>query len=207
MCSSGTPYYIVVLDYYGFMMVNFCRMGGHYTSGGGLVPGHQAQLMRMLDMSSNGGGYPRQAPPISPQDGALLSTTSPLSSPRDSPPASTQPSLPPPPRPPPPGHLSLASPHSAPPKPDSSSYKAPGAGASALSSGSCYPTPASLPIFSSHSLPPDPFSALQDLRLSHPSISQWIQQQVSTNMKPEPVSPRHEQQPNILPQPQDYQRN
>ena len=182
------------------------RMGGAYSGGGaGLMPGHsggQAQaMMRMLDMSaSNGGqgpngGFPRpgQQPPLSPGDPpGLLSTASPLGSPRS-------------PRPASPPHLSLPPPR----PPASSGHHKP------LTSDTHHPhfpltsSSSPLPLFSSPSLPPDPFSALQDLRLSHPSISQWLQQNVNTGpgLKPEPVSPRLEQHPSQPHQQPEYQRN
>ena len=196
-------------------------MSSHYGGGGGgLLPSHmsgansnQAQaMMRMLDMSSNGGGggggYPQQRSQVSPPDGGLLSTTSPLSSPRNSPPASTPQQSLPPPRPPPPVHLQLPSSqvigH---PKPESSQFQQQQQVSIGSSSSSSLSSnfPSALPIFSSQTLPPDPFTALQDLRLSHPSISQWLQQVNPNSLKPEPVSPRLDQQTNVPPP--EYQRN
>ena len=193
-------------------------MGNHFSSGGGLIPGPghmtstgpvtpgitpgtspaQAQVLRMLDMTSNGGYQQRQQ--LSPGDTDLVSSSPPPTSPRSSSPPPSQ-SLPPP-RPPPPGHLQLPSPH-LPGHPKSDNYK-PVIGSSASQSSSCFPS--NLPLFSSQSMPPDPFSALQDLRLSHPSISQWLQHQVSSNsLKPEPVSPRLDHQPSS--QSSDFPRN
>ena len=190
-------------------------MGGPYSGGGpGLMQGHsggQAQaMMRMLDMSAsnggqsqanNGGGYPRSGhqPPVSPGDPpGLLSTASPLGSPRSPRPASPpQLSLGPGRPPASSGHLPPG--HHKPLTADTHPHFSPGPLTSSASS---------LPLFSSSPLAPDPFSALQDLRLSHPSISQWLQHQVSAGpgLKPEPVSPRLEQNSSVQ-QPPDYQRN
>ena len=141
-------------------------------------------MMRMLDMSSNGGGggggsYLPSPSPLSRDQ------TSPLGSPRHSPP----------PRPAPPLHLQLP-PHIA-GKQDSTSHLP------NISSAGNHIFPPPIPLFSSSQ--PDPFAALQDLRLSYPSINQWLQQVNSNSVKPEPVSPRLEQQAPIPPA--DYKRN
>merc|ERR550517_613891 len=100
-------------------------------------------MMRMLDMSSNGGGgyQPR-------------SSSSPLSRGPPSPLASPHQTSPPP-RPAPPLHLALP-PHMAGKQETSHSM---------TSSSGPPPFPPPIPLFSSSQ--PDPFAALQDLRLSY----------------------------------------
>ena len=146
-------------------------------------------MMRMLDMTSS-----------TYQQRSELSSTSPASSPQHSPTL-------------PPRHLTSSShpqlsshgsqvktDHQPPP------HFTPSIATSSIPLSSSPSFPSSLPIFSSPSLPPDPFSALQDLRLSHPSLSQWLQHVNSNTIKTDPVSPRLEQSPN-LPISSDYQRN
>lgn len=169
-----------------------CRLGvgGQFGSGSG----QSHNMMRMLDMSAaaaNGGGYGQRS---SQEPG--LSSSSPASSPQHSPPPPHQP------RPLPSSHLTLPTPHGLSlPKSDSNL---------SLSTPSSLPLPSSsipssLPIFSSSNLAPDPFTALQDLRLSHPSLSQWLQHVNSNPLKTDPGSPRIEHSAN-LPM-SDYQRN
>ena len=194
------------------------RMSNQYGGGCGLtgsptlLPGHMNSshpnmnnpVIRMLDMTTPNGYQPSSSNTPSsrtPPHESLSSSQhphsqskdhSPISSPHHSPPIGLNPQRHPP------LHLQLPHHLSNPHKPESSQF-------SSMSSNSMPGFPPPMPIFTSaQNHGPDPFSALQDLRLSHPSISQWLQHANPNSVKNEPLSPRHEQQSTAPPP--DYPR-
>jgi len=172
-------------------------LSGHNTT----TPPSTNSVIRMLDMTTNN-GYPTpnstSSSQLRPQHQTnssppLLQLPHPNSreiSPEGSPPSQDHsPPNPPSHHPPAPqrsSHLHLPSPH----KSESINYPS-------MTSAQQIPGfPPPMAVFS-HAAghPPDPFSALgqlgQDLRLSHPTITQWLQQaQPHSPVKDEPMSPR-----------------
>ena len=170
------------------------------SSGGYSGPGQPTPVVRMLEMPGGGGGgyqshehSPRDSHSTSPP--SLTIPTGTAHSSKDISPVDSPHSHSPPGHPGPPHQLQLAPPQLHHPSP----HKEGGVQFASMTPMSVpgFPPPVSHTASMFSHTNADPFSALgqlgQDLRLSHPHITQWLQQaqpQPPSPVKNEPMSPR-----------------